>query len=103
MSVVISSSGPHMKLDRQQLADLVIKEIAYKFPALPKPRSSFVVREKRATFQCSMNIDAIRPENHTPVQGLWLAADFTDTGYPATLEGAVKSGIECARQVAESL
>jgi len=53
----------------------------------------------RATLKCSVGIGAGRPANPTPVKGLWLAGDYTKTGYPAPLEGGVRSGVNCARRI----
>lgn len=101
MAVVISSSGPHMKLEREQLAALVAKEVAYIFPDWPEPSSRVAIREKRATFRSDTNVDFLRPENQSTFHGLWFAGDYTDTGYPATLEGAVKSAVSCSKLLAE--
>jgi squalene-associated FAD-dependent desaturase len=103
MAVVISGPGKHMALSNAQLIQTVTSELAQYFPHWPQPKQSMVVREKRATFHCAVNINKIRPPNTTPVQGLWIAGDYTNTGLPATLEGAVRSGIRAARQVMESL
>jgi len=103
MAVVISSDGPHMELDNEQLIDQVKKEIALLYPDWPEAKDAMVIREKRATFHCTSDINQIRPENKTPVEGLWLAGDYTNTGYPATLEGAVRSGLQCARQIIETI
>lgn len=103
MAVVISSEGPHMELDNEQLIDQVKKEIALLYPDWPEAGDAMVIREKRATFHCTRDINQIRPENKTPVQGLWLAGDYTNTGYPATLEGAVRSGLQCARQIIDEI
>ena len=97
MAVVMSSSGHHMDLEREQLADLVKKEISNQFPHWPPAKSAMVIREKRATFCCDTHVEALRPEAQTQLHGLWLAGDYTDTGYPATLEGAAKSGHDCAK------
>lgn len=99
MAVVISADGPHMRLSRDDLRETVIRQLAALFPHWPAPEDGYVVREKRATFRATVGIDALRPGNATPVPGLWLAGDFTDTGYPATLEGAVRSGVQCALSV----
>lgn len=99
MAVVISSSGPHMKLERDKLAVLVEKEIATFFPEWPKANSRFAIREKRATFCSDTHVDFIRPENQSTFHGLWFAGDYTDTSYPATLEGAVKSAVSCANSL----
>ncbi len=103
MAVVISSEGPHMQLENEQLIEQIKKELALLYPDWPQPSDAMVIREKRATFHCSFDISQLRPENKTPVEGLWLAGDYTNTGYPATLEGAVRSGLQCARQIIEEL
>jgi hydroxysqualene dehydroxylase len=67
---------------------------------LPELLAWKIITEKRATFTCTPN--QLRPANRTPSTGLWLAGDYTagadvTQNYPATLEGAVRSGVECAR------
>ncbi len=103
IAVVISAQGPHMDWSKQKLIDVINTELAHQFPDWPPPRSGQVIREKRATFACRVNINQIRPANRTSVDGLWLAGDFTPTGYPATLEGAIRSGVQCAQQISELL
>jgi squalene-associated FAD-dependent desaturase len=99
IAVVISSSGIHMAWPNSQLVDVISAELANLFPRWPQPTSTQVIREKRATFASLVNINQSRPTNQTAVEGLWLAGDFTQTGYPATLEGAVRSGVQCAQQI----
>lgn len=99
MAVVISGPGPHTKLSQTELARQISAELTLAFPHWPAPDDMFVICEKRATFSCQRNINAIRPAHRTPVKGLWLAGDYTNTGYPATIEGAVQSGLHCARQI----
>ncbi len=96
ISVVISSRGPHMEESKEQLGARIAAELAQLFPHWPAARAQFVIREKRATFSSRVNINRLRPENRTSVKGLWLAGDYTNNGYPATLEGAVRSGVQCA-------
>ncbi|TCK18058.1 squalene-associated FAD-dependent desaturase [Thiogranum longum] len=103
IAVVISARGKHSKLDNSTLARHVIAELAETFPGWPGPSEHRVIREKRATFSSQTGIDAIRPGNHTPVDGLWLAGDYTDTGLPATLEGAIRSGVNCANAIIKTL
>jgi uncharacterized protein with NAD-binding domain and iron-sulfur cluster len=55
---------------------------------------SKTITEKRATFVCSPNLK--RPPNATAHPGLWLAGDYTESEYPATIEGAVRSGLQAA-------
>jgi len=99
IAVVISSRGPHMELDNAELVAQVEADLAALFPQWPAALETFVIREKRATFSCRVDIDSWRPSNAMPIAGGWLAGDYTDTGYPATLEGAVRSGLQCARQI----
>ncbi len=97
MGVVISASGPHQALDREKLAQQVHRQLAERF-LLPEPEWSQVIAEKRATFACAPNLR--RPANETPLAGLLLAGDYTESPYPATLESAVRSGLRCARLIA---
>ena len=103
IAVVISARGRHDELDNATLTKRVIAELASTFPGWPAPSAHLVIREKRATFSSRTGVDAIRPANATPVDGLWLAGDYTDTGLPATLESAVRSGVHCANAILETL
>ena len=102
ISAVISGHGPHLELDRDALAALVATELARMHPDWPEPLGWRVLCEKRATFSAAAGCETLRPDCETPLPGLWLAGDYTRTGLPATLEGAVVSGIRCARAVLES-
>jgi len=103
IAAVVSAAGAHMDLDREALAKRVIEEVAALFPRWPAPEAQLVIREKRATFASVTGIDALRPDSTTPLPGCWLAGDWTATGLPATLEGAVRSGVQSARAVAAAL
>lgn len=96
ISVVISARGEHMTMDDDTLTQAVHNEISILFTNTPTLIKSFVIREKRATYACTVNINDIRPTNTTSVKGLFLAGDYTNTGYPATLEGAVRSGLSAS-------
>jgi len=99
-AVVISSNGPQKQWDNHYLIGQIQQELAEHLDGWPSEADkAFVIREKRATFECRVDIDTLRPDNRTPLPGLWLAGDYTDTGYPATLEGAVRSGVQCAHQI----
>ena len=75
---------------------------------LPRARQASVVRfvatrEHAATFRAAPGVAALRPGPQTAVPGLLLAGAWTDTGWPATLEGAVLSGHAAARSALQSL
>ncbi len=99
IAAVISGPGDHMKLDNAALAARVRKDLATLYPHWPVATDQLVLREKRATFSSRVGVNTLRPATATPVEGLWLAGDFTDTDLPATLEGAVISGYRAANAV----
>jgi uncharacterized protein with NAD-binding domain and iron-sulfur cluster len=71
---------------------------------LPRARGARVLdvavtHEPRATFRAGPGSRRLRPGARTPVPGLYLAGAWTDTGWPATMEGAVRSGLDAARAV----
>ena len=94
---VISAEGLHQCLSRDELAQKVIAELRAEFDIIDSPLWQKVIAEKRATFACTPNLQ--RPKQQTPLPQLLLAGDYTDGDYPATLEGAVRSGLCCATQV----
>ena len=102
IAAVISGPGEHMQETPEALTARVAREIAAEFPDWPAPLETRLIRERHATFRARADIDALRPEAATPVENLWLAGDYTATGYPATLEGALRSGLECARRILAS-
>jgi squalene-associated FAD-dependent desaturase len=97
IAVVISASGPHQALAQEALAEKLHSELAQLVPGLPQPLWTRVIAEKRATFTCSPNLQ--RPSMHTGLPGIFLAGDYVQSRYPATLEAAVSSGREAARSI----
>jgi len=99
LSVVFSAEGPHLDMPRTQLVEQSLDLIRARIGSLPELIDSTVITEKRATFACVPGQH--RPGNVTALPGLLLAGDYTETDYPATLEGAVRSGVKCARAILE--
>jgi len=99
MAAIISTNGNHMSLDNASLIKQVQSELKILFPDWPEPLNSKVIREKRATFSCKVNISNNRPGNKTTVKGLWICGDYTNTNLPATLESAVISGKIVATEI----
>jgi squalene-associated FAD-dependent desaturase len=97
LAAVISAEGIHQELSQEELAKKVIAELREEFGIAPQPTWFKVIAEKRATFCCVPNLQ--RPSQQTPLPHLLLAGDYTAGDYPATLEGAVLSGIKCADMV----
>lgn len=101
LAVVISASGIHQTMTQPAIANLVIEELTTFFPKLKTPIWYKVISEKRATFSCQPHIN--RPSNKTDLHNLYLAGDYTEGDYPATIEGAMRSGISCAKHIIEHL
>lgn len=100
MAVIISANGKHQHYSQETLALRVAQELRDAFPQLTKPLWHKVIAEKRATFSCDVNLP--RPANLTSYTGLYLAGDYTYADYPATIEGAVRSGLACAELVSNA-
>jgi hydroxysqualene dehydroxylase len=97
IAAVISAEGIHQDLSQEELARKVIAELEEEFGFTVQPEWFKVIAEKRATFCCAPGLQ--RPAHLTALPELLLAGDYTDGTYPATLEGAVLSGIRCARSL----
>ncbi|HTJ97681.1 MAG TPA: hydroxysqualene dehydroxylase HpnE [Rhodocyclaceae bacterium] len=93
-AAVISARGQHQNLNKDELAAAVHAELLALYPDLPAPLGSQVITEKRATFACTPNLQ--RPESQTALPGLLLAGDYVASDYPATIEGAIRSGLKAA-------
>lgn len=98
LAVVISAEEIEPKPSSVALGQVVATELFRAFAGHlpPAPLAVHVVREKRATFHASPRIQSIRPDHATALPDFWLAGDYTDTGLPGTLEGAVRSGQRAA-------
>ena len=105
--VVISLSGAWKWQDRskEELKEIFTAEMARTFP---EARTATIIRFTvvkmlEATFRVSVGSLASRLPQQTPVPGFYLAGDWTDTGWPSTMESAVRSGNLAADYVAEDI
>ncbi len=101
LQLVISASYDLLQKPRQEIIDLCLKEVRH---ALPVSRDAnllkaTVIKEAAATFSPQPGVDRWRPIQQTSIGGLFLAGDWTATGWPATMEGAVRSGYLAAEAV----
>ena len=105
LQVVVSASYDLLHLDKNEILQVVTSELAEIWPKVREAKLErwWVVTEHGATFAVRPGIDAIRPPQRTPIDGLFLAGDWTDTGWPATMEGAVRSGYKAAEGVLRDL
>lgn len=96
LAVVVSASTEASALDHDELAAAISLQLAATLsqPDLKQALWSKVITEKRATFATTPGLQ--RPSNQTMLPGLCLAGDYTQSDYPATIEGAVRSGLQAA-------
>ncbi|MBI3524442.1 MAG: FAD-dependent oxidoreductase [Betaproteobacteria bacterium] len=97
LAAVISAHGQHEELSREEIARRLHQEITARHPGLPPPLKTLAITEQRATFACTPGL--ARPGTVTALPGLLLAGDYVASDYPATLESAVRSGIQAAAAV----
>ncbi len=98
VSAVISAAD-HSKTGSDSLSERILAEIGAAFPesrGIPVTKQ-LSIHAPRATFRARAGLDALRPGNRTPLANLFLAGDWTDTGLPATIESAIRSGLRAAR------
>jgi len=93
-AVIISAQGPHNALAHPVLAAMCDAQLRRLLPSLPPLAWSFVIEEKRATYACTPT--RARPSGPRLVPGVYLAGDYINPEFPATLEAAVRSGIAAA-------
>jgi hydroxysqualene dehydroxylase len=103
LAVVVSASGNAIEQGSAELANAIAAQLSQVFndARLAAPLWHQIISEKRATFSCAPSLK--RPKNKTPYQGLVIAGDYTQSDYPATLESAVRSGIQAAATLQKSI
>lgn len=104
LSLVSSAAGQIVRQSNEAITARALEELRAALPAAREARvlRATVVREPQATFSVAPGQPA-RPSTDTPVERLFLAGDWVDTGLPATIEGAVVSGRMAADRVLKGL
>jgi zeta-carotene desaturase len=107
---VISAAQEWMPLDEAAIGERVMRDVHWGIPSSVgiRPVAVRAVKEKRATFACTPGIDALRPHAAADsirggVRNLLLAGDWCATGWPATMEGAARSGFLAARAALDAV
>jgi zeta-carotene desaturase len=101
VELVVSASKSMVQMQRQEIIDLALKELAEFFPLVTQAKllKAAVVKEVRATYSIRPQLDLLRPSTVSPWPRVFLAGDWIATGWPATMEGAVRSGYRAAEAI----
>jgi squalene-associated FAD-dependent desaturase len=102
LSLVISGAAEYAEMGKEEIIRLATEDLQKVIPQAREARvmHSLVIKEKRATFSPKPGLEALRPTTKTQFENFFLAGDWTNTGYPATIEGAVMSGRAAAERAA---
>lgn len=105
VELVVSSSKSLVEKSRQEIIDLALVELAEFFPAVKDAKllKAAVIKEVHATYSAQPLSDRYRPAAVTGWPNIFLAGDWTATGWPATMEGAVRSGYKAAEALTAAL
>ncbi len=104
IQLVVSASRSLTDMPRQDVIDLALKELQEFFPGVADAQleRAHVVKEVRALLSAAPNLEQRRPLSSTNIPNLFLAGDWTRSGWPAIMEGAVRSGYLAAEAVLKS-
>jgi uncharacterized protein with NAD-binding domain and iron-sulfur cluster len=105
LAISLSAADEYAEVPAARLREQFVPALAELFPAARDARVTefFVTRERRATFRQGPGTGALRPKAGTRLPGLVLAGAWTDTGWPDTMEGAVRSGLSAAIELRHTL
>ena len=101
VQLVVSASRSLVEMPRAEVIALAVRELADFFPAVREAtlEKAHVVKEVRAVFSARPGLETIRPPSRTSIPNLFLAGDWTHSGWPATMESAVRSGYLAAEAI----
>jgi len=104
LELVISASFAELHQTREQILTAALAELTRFFPSVREAKllKSGVLKEARATFSVTPGLDRFRPNPDAPGDNLYLAGDWTLSGWPSTMEGAVRSGRLAAEAIARA-
>jgi zeta-carotene desaturase len=101
VQLVVSASRSLTTMPRSEVIALAVRELSEFFPIVreAKLENAQVIKEVRATFSARPGLESLRPTSESPLGNFYLAGDWTRSGWPATMEGAVRSGYLAAEAV----
>jgi squalene-associated FAD-dependent desaturase len=104
LSAVISAAHELVDCSNEELVKIAVEDIRSVYHEAPRmPAHALVIREKRATVSVTPDVEGLRPDQRTAIPNLFIAGDWTATGYPATIEGAIISADRCVDLILKSV
>ena len=105
LAISLSAADAYADVPAARLREQFLPALAELFPAVAQARvvDCFVTRERRATMRQVPGVGRLRPAAATATAGLVVAGAWTDTGWPDTMEGAVRSGLNAVRELRRSM
>ncbi len=103
LELVVSSSKTLVEKSRAEIIEMAVRELSEFFPAAREAKliKATVIKEVHATFSPTPGSDTFRSSHVSPLPRLFLAGDWTATGWPSTMEGAVRSGYGAAEALSD--
>jgi len=103
LQLVVSASRDLTNLSRNEIIEIAVGDLRLYFPRVRDANlvKAHVIKEQRATFSAAPETESLRPAAQSGFPNVFLAGDWTRTGWPATMEGAVRSGYLAAEAVAK--
>ena len=104
LQLVVSASRDLTDLSRADIIEMAVGDLRLFLPRVRDANlvKAHVIKEQRATFSAGPDTESLRPPARCGIPNLFLAGDWTQTGWPATMEGAVRSGYAAAEEVAKA-
>ncbi len=103
--ISVSGAWEYINESKETLLDIFSTEMRRLFPKAQTANIEkfLVVKQPEATLRCNLGVTKLRPSQKTPIPNMFLAGEWTDTGWPSTMESAVRSGTLAANFVIESI
>lgn len=98
LSLVISASRKYIGVDQKEIVEMALRDVRACLPASANAvlLRSRVIRWPKATFSPKPGVESLRPDQRSPIPNLYVAGEWTQTGWPSTMESAARSGYRAA-------
>ena len=104
LQLVVSASRDLTDLSRDEIIEIAVGDLRLLLPPVTEAKleKAHVIKESAPLFPAAPETESLRPDPRPTLPNLFLAGDWTRTGWPATMEGAVRSGYLAAEEIAQA-